>query len=141
MTASSREQAVREIFQIVDAALLPLVGAANILYPNRPEAKPAASSAWARVTLRHVEADQRSLQAQDQLYENEGILIVQLFEPSGRGLALSTLTTPMLQALRVTTTPSLVWFRRVTSAEQGISEHWYQTNVSAIFQYDTRENP
>lgn len=140
MTAASPEAAIREMFQVIDGALSALA-TGGIFYPNRPEVKPAASQPWARVTLRHVEADQRSLQAQDQLYENEGILIVQLFEPSGRGLAQSIMRTPMLQALRATTTPSLVWFRRVTSAEQGISEHWYQTNVSAIFQYDTRENP
>lgn len=140
MTAASREAAIREMFQVIDGTLSALA-TGGILYPNRPETKPAANEPWARVMLRHVEADQRSLVADNQLYENEGILIVQLFEPYGQGLAKSILTTPMLQALRATTTPSLVWFRRVTAAEQGISEHWYQTNVSAIFQYDTRENP
>lgn len=140
MTVASREQAIREIFTVIDAALSALA-TGGIMYPNRPEVKPAASTPWARVTLRHVEADQRTIQAQDQLWENEGVVIVQLFEPSGRGLAQSILTTPMLQAFRATTTPGLVWFRRVTSSEQGISEHWYQTNVSAIFQYDTVENP
>lgn len=140
MTVASREQAIREMFTVIDAALSALA-TGGIFYPNRPETKPAASLPWARVMLRHVEAEQRTIQAQDQLYENEGIVIVQLFEPSGQGLAKSILTTPMLQALRATTTPGLVWFRRVTSAEQGISEHWYQTNVSAIFQYDTVENP
>jgi hypothetical protein len=140
MTVASREQAIREMFTVIDAALSSLA-TGGIMYPNRPEAKPAASTPWARVMLRHVEAEQRTIQAQDQLYENEGIVIVQLFEPSGRGLAQSALTTPMLQAFRATTTPGLVWFRRVTASEQGISEHWYQTNVSAIFQYDTVENP
>lgn len=139
MTVASREQAIREMFVLIDAALLPLA-TGGILYPNRPETKPAASLSWARVMLRHVEAEQRTLQAQDQLYENEGIVIVQLFEPSGSGLAKSILTTPMLKALRAKSTPGLVWFRRVTSLEVGISEHWYQTNVSAIFQYDTLEN-
>jgi hypothetical protein len=133
------ETAVREIFTVINAALTSLVTVIN--FPNRPETKPAASLPWARVMLRHVEAEQRTIQARDQLYENEGIIIVQLFEPSGKGLALLTLPTPMLQAFRATTTPGGVWFRRVTKSEQGISEHWYQTNVSAIFQYDTLENP
>lgn len=140
MTVSSREQAIREMFQLIDAVLQPLApGFVN--YPNTAEKKPAGSLPWARVTLRHVEAEQETLQAQGQLYENEGILIIQLFEPSGRGLAQSTMTTPMLNGLRAKYTPGLVWFRRVTSSEQGISEHWHQTNVSAIFQYHTIENP
>lgn len=138
MTTTS-QTAIREIFTLIDTALSGLVAVIN--YPNRPETKPAASASWARVMLRHVEAGQRTLQAQGQLYENEGIVIVQLFEPSGRGLAQSTLRDPALQAFRAQTTPGLVWFRRVTSAEVGVSDHWFQTNVSAIFSYDTLENP
>lgn len=137
---TTRQTAIREMFQVIDTALSALA-TGGILYPDRPEIKPAASAPWARVTLRHVEAGQRTLQAQGQLYENEGILIVQLFEPSGRGLANHVLTQPMLSALRAKVTPGLVWFRRVSEQQVGISEHWYQTNVSAIFQYDTLENP
>lgn len=138
MTASSREQAIREMFTLIDSVLQPLCpGFVN--YPNMAEKKPGASLPWARVMLRHVEAEQRTIPAIDQLYENEGIIIANLFEPSGRGLATSVLTTPLLKALRGTTTSSGVWFRRVTSSEQGISEHWYQTNVTCIFQYDTRK--
>ncbi len=132
------QQAIREMFTVVHDAINSLVSVIN--YPNRPEVKPAASASWARVMLRHVEANQLTLQAQNQTYDNEGILIVQLFEPSGRGLAQDTLSTPMLKALRAKVTPGLVWFRGVTKNEVGISEHWYQTNVSAIFQYDTLEN-
>jgi hypothetical protein len=135
----TREEAIREMFTLINAVLSPLVTVIN--YPNRPETKPAASLPWARIMLRHVEAEQQTLQAQDQLYENEGIIIVQLFEPSGKGLAQSTLTTPVLQAFRANSTPGVVWFRRVTASEQGISEHWYQTNVSCVFSYHSLENP
>ena len=134
----NRQQAVREMFQLIQTAIGSLVTVIN--YPNRPETKPDASAAWARVQLIHVEAEQRSIVAVNQLYENEGNLIIQLFEPSGRGLAQDTLTQPMLSALRAKSTPGACWFRRVTSKENGISEHWHQTNVSCIFQYDSREN-
>lgn len=140
MTAASREVAIREMFTLINTALSSLA-TGGIFFPNRPESKPAADQPWARVALQHVAGGQRTLQAQNQLYENEGTLIIQLFEPSGRGLAASVLTTPTLKALRAQYTPSLVWFREVTADEKGISEYWFQTNVSCIFQYDTRENP
>lgn len=133
-------QAIREMFTLVSATLTPLVGT-FLNFPNRPESKPDGSLPWARVALRHVEAEQRTLQAQGQIWENEGILIVQLFEPSGRGLATDTLSTPLMKALRAHITPGVCWFRRVTRDEKGISEHWHQTNVNAIFEYDSIENP
>lgn len=133
------QQAVREMFTLLNATLAPLVSVVN--YPNTAEVIPPGNASWARVSLRHVEAEQRTIVYHAQRYENDGILTIQLFRPSGGGLGSDTLSTPVLKALRAQFTNGGAFFKRVTAAEIGISGQWYQTNVVAQFEYDSVENP
>lgn len=133
------QTAIREIFTLLDAVLVPLVSVVN--YPDTAEVIPSASLSWARVSLRHVEAEQRTIQYHAQRYENDGMVVIQLFRPTGRGIGSNTLVTPVLDALRAKFTPGGAFFKRVTAAEVGVSAHWYQVNVVAAFEYDSIQNP
>ena len=66
-----------------------------------------------------------------------GVLIVQLLVPSGRGLSGGTDYAKLIQdAYEGVTSPGGVIFRNVRVNEIGQSGSFYQTNVSADFEYD-----
>lgn len=114
-----------------------------ILYPNTNTQLPAASTPWARVELKHVTGNQRTISQPTQLYIQRGTLIVQIFVPSGQGIGSTqqaTLVKLVQDSLRGKATPGGAFFMRVTPAEVGLSDHWYQTNVSCIWQYDEYVN-
>lgn len=133
------QDAIRQILSVIDAAWAPTGHVIN--YPGKTEAVPSGSSPWARVTVRHTKSEQRSIPRAGQIYTGNGILIVQVFTPLGDGIS-STLKANLVKivqnALRGQDTPGGLFFMEVTPEEVGQSGHWYQTNVSARWQYDER---
>lgn len=131
------QEAIRGMFGVIDAALLPL--ASTIIYPNTGTPVPTVgTTTWARVMLQHVQGGQRSIPQENQHSRQEGIVIIQVFEPSGRGLGASTVSDVLLRALRRAAVSSL-FFKNATKEEIGISGPWFQVNISAQFDYDTVE--
>lgn len=133
----SYQTAVRQMLALIQAAWAPT--GFPVLYQNVNTQLPASSTPWARVTLTHVTANQRTLNRPTQLYTQNGTIIVQIFVPSGQGIGStqqSTLVELTLNALRGRATLGGAFFMRVHAEEIGLSDHWYQTNVSAAFQYD-----
>jgi hypothetical protein len=131
------QDAVRQILSVVNTAWL--TTGLPLLFQNTNQQLPASSSSWARVTLTHLTGTQRTLSLQRQIYNNKGILSVQIFVPSGTGIASTTqaqLVQLVIDALRGVQTPGGVFFTDVHAQEIGISEHWYQTNVMCSWQYD-----
>lgn len=138
---ASYQQAVREILQVVNDAWALAAPGLPILYQNMNTQLPATSTPWARVTLTHVTGNQRTINQPTQLYTQNGTLIVQVFVPTGQGIGSTVqanLVESMLKALRGKATPGGAFFMRVHAEEIGVSDHWFQTNVSAAWQYDQR---
>jgi hypothetical protein len=135
----SYQAAVRAIIARIDELWLPTGNL--IAYPDRAFTLPAANATWARVTIEHTAGAQRTISQPDQLYTQLGTVIVQVFVPSGSGLASSQNSDPvqlMQSAFRGVQLAGGVFFMRVTPREVGIDGPWHQTNVTAIFQYDER---
>lgn len=101
---------------------------------------PKAHKAWARVNIQHTQSDQKSLGAPGtRRFERWGYVTAQIFTPlsEGQGLSLSEqLVIIARNAFEGNSTPSGVWFRKVTAKEIGVDGPWWNTNVIASFCYD-----
>lgn len=101
---------------------------------------PNSSHAWARVSIKHTQSDQKSLGLPGtRRFERWGYVTVQVFTPLSRGQGLSLseqLVTIARNAFEGQTTPNAVWFRKVTVKEIGVDGPWENTNVIASFCYD-----
>lgn len=135
----SYQNAVRAILGAIDAVWAPTGN--PIAYPNRGFTVPDGKTTWARVTLEHTAGAQRTISQPTQLYTQIGTLIVQVFVPAGSGLGIAAQADPVAliqSALRGVQLAGGVFFMKVTPREVGIDGPWFQTNISAIFQYDER---
>lgn len=123
---------------VVDAWVAAGRDAANVRYDDINPVKPANTTAWIRITVKHETANQASLQGEGRRrYERRGTLWVQLFTEIGKGLSESDVLTKVLQdALEGKYTPNGVWFRRVRVNEIGPGDGQYHVNVLADFVYD-----
>ena len=101
---------------------------------------PRTDSPWARVTISHNAAPQRTFGAAgERRFERLGIVTIQIFVPTSieQGMTLSeTLAVIARDAYEGQSTPSGVWFRNATIREVGPDGPWYQTNVVAEFIYE-----
>jgi uncharacterized protein DUF4128 len=134
----SYQAAVRAIIARIDELWAPT--GFPISYPNLAFAIPT-SGTWARVTIEHTAGAQRTISQPDQLYTQLGTVIVQVFVESGRGLAIAANSDPIQliqKAFRGVQLAGGVFFMRVSPKEVGRDGPWFQTNVSAVFQYDER---
>jgi len=110
----------------------------NVLWDDVAGAKPAADEPYARATVIHGAAGQRTMGgAGARRFSRSGSVIVQVFVPRGRGLALADqLSKVAVDAFEAQRTPGDVWFRNVRANEIGGQTTWFQTNVIADFTYD-----
>lgn len=135
----SYQDALRQIMSLIDAAWAPTGFIIN--YPNKVERIPDASTPWARVMIEITKSNQRTISRPGQIYTTSGILIIQVFTPVGTGIS-STQTTDLvkllLDALRGQDTPGGLFFMEVTPQPGKLSGHWFQTNVSSLWQCDER---
>jgi hypothetical protein len=93
---------------------------------------------WARVTVKHNVRTQQTLGSQgNRLFDNIGLIIVEVYTPKGDGLTTArSLSTIARDAFEGVSTPNGVWFRNTRVNEIGPEGHWYHTNVIAEFSYD-----
>lgn len=94
---------------------------------------------WARLTIRHNLSSQATLSNQDgqRRFRRLGVLIIQVFTPQGTGLFLEDdLPTVVRDAYEGKSVLGGLIFRDVTINEIGTSGSWFQTNVTASFEYD-----
>lgn len=94
---------------------------------------------WARVTVQHTGSSQASLSGDSgaRRWRRVGLVTVQIFTPYGTGLSLADkLSMVATRAFEGKSTPSGIWFRDVSPQEIGQDSIWFQTNVSASFEYD-----
>ena len=135
------QDGLRQLLGVVDAAWSPTGYIIN--YPNKVEKLPDGSAPWARVMVAPTKSEQRSISRPGQIYTSEGVLIVQVFTPSGDGISSTSATSLvkiLLDSLRGQQTQGGLFFMDVTAQPIGKSGAWFQTNVSCRWQYDERLN-
>jgi hypothetical protein len=136
----SYQLAVRAIMAAVEAAWLP--SGFQMLWANKGSQIPAGTpTAWARTTVQSVLGEQRTISQPTQLYTERGTLITQIFTPPGAGVGTdlqAQLVGRIEGALRGKQLAGGVFFMKVSRSEVGQSGAWFQTNVSALWQYDER---
>lgn len=115
-----------------------------ILYDDFGQELPGTDTPWVRIQLRHNTGGQETLgPPEQQKFEREGVITVQVFTPLGDGrLKSDRLSQNALRAFEGKVAKKgtdEVWFRRVRMTEVGRSDAWYQVNVTAEFEYDFRK--
>lgn len=101
---------------------------------------PAGQTVWLRVTLRVASSKQGSLSDNvgKRLWTTQGVLMVQVFAPSGSGATTGgTIAEGLVGVLRNYSDGSL-WLRNVMSTRIGASGAFFQHNVTASFTCDDR---
>lgn len=119
----------------------------KLIYDDFGQAIPNTTEPWARIQIRHNGGEQATLQqVGSRKFERIGIVTVQLFSVLNRGRADADLYAQVASrafekrsASKLTGGPDEVWFRQVQINEIGRNEGWFQTNVTAQFEYDFDE--
>lgn len=96
---------------------------------------------WARVTVQHLPGQRQATLSGElggpRRWRRTGIVTVQIFAPYGTGLSIGDkLGMVALKAFEGKSTSSGIWFRDVSFQEVGQDSIWFQSNVSATFEYD-----
>lgn len=144
------EEAVDAIYaQFTDAWNNAFSEPPKLLYDDFGQTIPNPSEAWARIQIRHNGGEQATLQRNGQRkFERIGIITVQIFSTLNRGRADVDLFSQVASrafekqaATKVSGSDKSdeIWFRQVQINEIGRNESWFQTNVTAQFEYDFDE--
>lgn len=93
---------------------------------------------WACAFVRHASGEQATLGGRgNRSFNRNGVLIVQIFTPVGKGLHESyRLAKVVTDAFEGNHSPLGVWFRRVRINEQGKDGQFQQLNVTVEFEYN-----
>jgi hypothetical protein len=129
-------EAVDEILDILNTAWI--TTGFKIFYENTRDERDTDDSPWAVAILRHVSGDQSTLGGDgNRNFTNQGILIVQIYTPTAKGLQESyRLASVVKDAFDGVSSPSGVWFRNARINEAGKDGQFTQTNVLINFRYD-----
>jgi hypothetical protein len=127
----------------VEAGAPAIVGAVPVIrwQGNEEATPPAVTAYWLRVTESLVIEQQSSLSGGTgaKRYTSQGIVFTQVFcpasDPAGytKGRFLARLCR---NTFRKREPGELVWFRNAKIVPVGLSNAWYQFNVSATYQFD-----
>jgi hypothetical protein len=103
---------------------------------NGPEYRPTVGRAWIRPTIVGESGSQKSLGASPR-FRRYGVLIVQVFVPSGDGIDVALgHADALVAALEGQSLASGVVFESVSSQRIGRDGDFYQVNISAPFWWD-----
>lgn len=121
----------------VNAGHTPTVEYQNVAPAQAPLG--VGNEAWARIMVRHLDGEQRTIGATDgRVFSRHGLVTVQVFVPAGKqGLVLADrLGKVAADAFEgKETAVGAVWFRNVAYREVGVDGAWFQVNVTAEFEY------
>ena len=109
----------------------------DAVYNDVPSATPTGEKVWARATVRHVVARQRSLadSTGKKRYENKGFVWVQVFAPIGDGSTVALAASQaIVDAFRDAKTSVL--FRNARLEEMGCDGAFERVDVKSDFEYD-----
>lgn len=135
--STTQIQAVDDMLSLVKAAAT-AASVGTVVYDDQPVEIPTDASVWARATIQHNIAPQRTLgEPGGRVFERQGFLFIQLFTPKGRGRDLiDQYSVAFRNAFEGIRTTNGVWFPEVAVREAGSSGNWVQTNVVAEFKYE-----
>jgi len=108
-------------------------------YEDVRQQRDSSEDPWSTTTLRHASGQQMTLGTATgtSRFAREGLLIVQIFTPAGKGLQEAyNLAKVVVDAYEGSTTPGGVWFRNVRLNEIGRDGRFFQMNVLVEFLYD-----
>jgi hypothetical protein len=92
---------------------------------------------WAKITVQHSGGSNAVIG--NGLFDRIGVVTVQVFTALGTGLSIGDNVYKIVaDAYEGKTTPGGVWFRNVSVNEVGPEGEWYQTNITADFEYSKR---
>lgn len=92
-----------------------------------------------RVYIRHGEGEQATLgSVGNRRFDRQGVVIVQVYTPTGDGFTLDDTLATLARNCFEGVTSGGVWFRRVKAQEVGKTGKYFQTNVTASFEYSER---
>lgn len=110
-----------------------------VVYDDAVESIPKNAAPWVRIQVKHGPSNQATLGGVgNRRFRKTGIVTVQVFTESSGGLTLSDAYAKIAVDIFEgnTTTPDGVMFTNVTAKEIGNVGDWFQTNVTASFNYD-----
>lgn len=137
MNALEARDVMLTVFKTVWDTLGTPAGSLVAIYADVPGAKPASEKLYARVTIRHAIGKQSSLSGLTgtKLYDNKGILWVQVYAPIGDGsVAGYAASQSVVNAFREAKTA--VIFRNVRMNEAGTSGAFERFDVKIDFEYE-----
>lgn len=130
-------QARDDILTLIKAAWDPT--GFKMLYDDVADEIPTTPTTWARTTVKHNLGSQASLSGAfgTQRYLRTGLIIVQIFTPSGEGLSNLDVSAKIIaDAFEGKISANGVWFRNVRFQEVGPDDAFFQGNVIIDFEYD-----
>lgn len=139
----------QEVFNLIVNTISTTDWATEIGYPSVNQyyqgrempSSPPGDEPHIKAFIRHADGGQGSLTGSNgyQLYENDGLLIIQAFGPQFRGDGLEVaikVATILGRALKAKqTNPGCVWFRRCRIQEEEPSGNWDQCNLYCTITY------
>ena len=127
------EEARDEIYSVFLAAW----GNRPVIWSDMFSRVPDETQPWARVILRHTLGEQGSLSgvSGSKVLDRGGILLVQVFTPSGRGQTISYELAQLVSNAFVDAKKE-VWFRNTRISEKGVNGSSYQIDVLTDFLYN-----
>ena len=130
---ADREQARDEMLALVQGVAT--TKSLTAIYDDTRTPTPD-TAAWIRAMVRHNIGSRSSLGPQGR-HTQSGIIFVQIFSAVGDGLENNDEYAAALEAaFRGQSTPGGVVFRDVYTREIGESGPWFQSNMTAQFEYD-----
>lgn len=112
----------------------------TVKWEDVPGDIPGGQAMWLRVTVRVASSKQGSLSDNigKRLWTTQGVLMVQVFAPTGSGTTTGGAVAEQLVELLRNYSDGSLWLRDVMSTKIGASGAFYQHNVTATFTCDDR---
>ncbi len=138
--AEARDEVNDAMKAAVDAYNLANSGDIEVFYEDVDKAEKDAKGAHIRLFVKLTLGDVQTLaRVGNRLFTRAGIVIAQVMTPFGDGFTLDdALATVARNAFEGVSTPNGVWFRKVSVKNVGKTGGYYQTNVTANFEFNER---
>lgn len=139
--AQARDDMNGKLKAAVDAYLAANAGkTCDLFYEDVEKAQSDGKGPHMRAFIKHNLGEHQTLGGVGhRRFSRAGIVMVQVMTPFGDGFTLDdTLATVARNAFEGVSTPNGVWFRRVAVKDIGKTGGYYQTNVTADFEFTER---
>jgi hypothetical protein len=114
-------------------------GATAVAYDNAAFKVPVTDTAWVRLTILDAESMQASMGASNNFYRHPGLIVVDIFTPTGVGDSVALGYVDSVVAIFRSWTDSGSGVRVYSPEVQqiGAEDKWYHTKVQFYFERDS----